>query len=67
MPKYADKLLLVEQAIEDVLTRGQSIRTDGDQWTKADLEGLYKLEERYRKLAAKEAGTGKTRVYSLTP
>jgi len=65
---YAEQLEEVQTAITNVLTGAQSM-TDGDgrAVTQANLETLYKAEQRLRVLADREAGGGGIQVRQATP
>lgn len=62
MATYAEKLALVEAAIEAVLTGGQDVTYDGKRVTMADLGQLKALESHYEAKAAREARGGGMRV-----
>ncbi|UTD54932.1 hypothetical protein [Halomonas sp. MS1] len=59
METYAERLTKVRTAIDKILSGSQSWRFGDRQYTRADLPTLYKMEERFERLAAKErAATG---------
>jgi hypothetical protein len=66
---YAERLVLVRNAIDDILIAGQSVSLDGRNWTMADLSELRKLELEYQTEAAKEAAAkkGRNRLLYITP
>lgn len=56
---YTERLTKVRTAIDKILSGSQSWRFGDRQYTRADLPTLYKMEERFERLAAKErAATG---------
>lgn len=57
-------LAQVETAIEEVLTKGQSITTDGQTWTAANL---YQLRELRKTMQAQEAGDPLSRAVAARP
>lgn len=63
---YAARLTKVRTAIDKILGGSQSWRFGDRQYTRADLPTLYKMEERFERLAAKErastASGGRNRV-----
>lgn len=59
METYTERLTKVRTAIDKILSGSQSWRFGDRQYTRADLPTLYKMEERFERLAAKErAATG---------
>jgi hypothetical protein len=53
---YTERLTKVRTAIDKILSGSQSWRFGDRQYTRADLPTLYKMEERFERLAAKERG-----------
>ncbi|GEK50909.1 hypothetical protein [Vreelandella venusta] len=51
---YAERLTKVRTAIDKILSGSQSWRFGDRSYTRADLPTLYKMEERFERLAAKE-------------
>ena len=47
MLTFGERLKKVQEAIDDILTTGQSHKIDGKEYTKANLRELYELEKRY--------------------
>lgn len=58
MATYAERLQLVRDAIDKILTKGQSHSVEGRSMTRADLPTLMDMEERYARLAERETGGG---------
>lgn len=44
---YAEKLVLVDAAIADILTNGQDVALEGMRYTRADIEKLERLRRYY--------------------
>lgn len=63
---YAERLTKVRTAIDKILSGSQSWRFGDRQYTRADLPTLYRMEERFERLAAKEraanATSGRNRI-----
>ena len=57
-------LAQVEQAIEDILTKGQAVTTDGDTYTAASLDSLRRLRQ---ELAQQEAPSMMDRAAMARP
>jgi hypothetical protein len=51
---YSARLSKVREAIDKILSGSQSWRFGDRQYTRADLPTLYKMEERFERMAAKE-------------
>jgi len=51
---YSERLTKVREAIDKILSGSQSWRFGDRQYTRADLPTLYKMEERFERMAAKE-------------
>lgn len=51
---YSSRLNKVREAIDKILSGSQSWRFGDRQYTRADLPTLYKMEERFERMAAKE-------------
>lgn len=62
MATWAEKLTMVEEAIEAVLKGGQDVTYDGKRVTMADLKTLRDLETHYEAKAKREARGGGIRV-----
>lgn len=71
MATYTERLALVQAAIDDVLANGVTVRLNNRTLTKANLNELYAMEQRYSSLAAMEAsaanGGGRARITYVTP
>lgn len=59
MSEAQQRLAEVRAAIQDILTKGQSIRKDGRELRRADLGQLRTLEAQYAQAAAAEASAAK--------
>lgn len=63
---YKQRLLLVRETIDKILSGSQSWRFGDRQYTRADLGTLEAMERRYARMAAKEesasTGRGRSRV-----
>jgi hypothetical protein len=64
---YTVQLERVQAAIAEIESGCQSYQIKDRQMAKANLETLYKREEKLRVLAAREAGGGGIRVRGITP
>ncbi|WGI23639.1 hypothetical protein QEN58_09740 [Halomonas alkaliantarctica] len=51
---YSARLNKVREAIDKILSGSQSWRFGDRHYTRADLPTLYKMEERFERMAAKE-------------
>jgi hypothetical protein len=71
MATYRERLLKVQDAIDEVILHGSSMRMGDRQVTKADLPTLRLLEQDYLGRAAAEAraaaGGGRASVTYVTP
>lgn len=71
MATYKVRLQKVQDAIDEILVTGQSLRFGDRQLTSADLNALRELETDYIARAAAEAnaanGAGRGRVTYVTP
>lgn len=63
---YTERLTLVREAIDKILSGSQSWRFGERQYTRADLGTLQRMEVHYAKMAAKEQaatrGRGRNRI-----
>lgn len=63
---YTQRLAKVREAIDGIIAGSQSWRLNGQQYTRADLGVLERMETRYAKLAAGEQiaarGRGRNRL-----
>lgn len=62
---YAERLIKVRTAIDKILSGSQSWRFGDRSYTRADLPTLYKMEERFERMASKERAAtsgGRSRV-----
>lgn len=66
---YAQRLQLVKNAIDELVTSGQNVSYQGRSLTLANLAELRKLEIDYANEAAKEAALckGRNRIVYVTP
>ena len=53
MISFGERLKQIQEAIDSILTTGQSYKIDGKEYTKANLRELQMLEERYFDLVRK--------------
>lgn len=71
MATYAERLVSVRTAIDELVAGGQSVSYQGRTLTMASLESLMKLEEKYAEKAAQEglpsSQRGRNRVIYVTP
>jgi hypothetical protein len=71
MATYKERLLKVQNAIDQILVTGQSTQFGDRTLTKADLNALRELEQDYTARAAGEAnaatGGGRARLTYVTP
>lgn len=59
MTEAQQRLTDVRAAIQDILTKGQSVRKDGRELRRADLASLRMLEAQYAQAAAAEESAAK--------
>lgn len=66
---YTERLQLVRDAIDKIVSGGQTVQFDGRSLSRANLEELTKLETLYESRAAREANpkAGRSRIIYVTP
>jgi hypothetical protein len=62
-----EELTLIDDAIRDILTGGQSASVAGRSWTKADLPSLYQRKEQIERTTARQTRGGGLRVSTVVP
>ncbi len=69
VPTYAERLVKVKAAIDDLVESGQSVSYEGRSLTMANLTELRKLEVEYENKAAEELAKcpGRSRLFYVTP
>jgi hypothetical protein len=69
LPTYAERLVLVKTAIDELLTSGQAVSYEGRSLSMANLSELRKLEIEYENKAAEELApcAARSRIIYVTP
>lgn len=57
----------IDTAIQDILQNGQHVSTEGDTWTKADLNILQRMRKEYRAASTANSGSIFDRVKNIAP